>query len=450
MTLFDLAYLTLAPVALPGIVYRRVFYGKYRESLPGMFGRQWQRSDHWAAGSLWVHAVSVGECMAAKALIPLLRKAFPELPCLLTTVTETGQAEARKLVPAQVDEVTFYPADLSWVVKRFLATYQPRLMVIMETELWPNALQLAAKSGTVIALANGRITEKSFRSYLRVRRFLREPLARIDAFCMQTNDDAQRIIALGAPPERVHVTGNCKFDIPYRPPSQERLEELRSMMHLSAEHPLIVVGSTHSGEEEIVLAAFRQVRASDPSVRLVLVPRHPERFEAVWQMLRRTEFRCLRVSDGARTDESSEGSPDVVLVDRMGLLVDLYALATVALVAGSFVPGIGGHNLLEAAIHGVPVVYGPYMEKQPELTRILSPENGGVIAPPQSLHAVLSDFLASPERCRHHGELARRAAMSQHGAASKTVDIIVQAYASRFGARRSQCLPDDVSKQSGA
>jgi len=431
MTRYDLAYLALTPVALPGIVYKRIAHGKYRESLPGMFGRNWQPEERWAHGSLWVHAVSVGECVAAKALLPLLRRALPELPCVLTTVTETGQATARSIASSLADAITYYPADFSWVVARFLDVYRPRIFVIMETELWPNAIEQAASRGSLVVLANGRISEKSFTSYRRLRSVFRRPLGRIGAFCMQSADDAQRIVEIGAPPERVHVTGNCKFDVPYAQPDAAQLAHLRDMLGIPPGAPLIVVGSTHPGEEEIALEAFRRVRERFRDARLVIVPRHPERFDAVWQQLKATNFVVRRVSDGAQNGGPATAMPDVVLVDRMGLLTELYALATVALVAGSFVPGIGGHNLLEAAIHGVPVVYGPHMHKQPELTRILSPAQGGIVADRATLGDTLAALLADPDLRWRHGELVRTAACSQQGAARKTVEIITSLYEGR-------------------
>lgn len=433
MTRFDVAYCALAPIFAPAILYRRIAHAKYRQSLPGMFGRFWQprEDERWRQGSLWIHAVSVGECVAAKALVPRLKGRFCSLPLVFTTVTETGQATAAKLFRDLADEITYYPADFSWVVERFLGCYRPRLLVIMETELWPNAIELAHRRQCVVAVANGRISEKSFRSYLRLRRFFVRPLSKISAFCMQTAEDAERIIRIGAPADRVFVTGNCKFDVAYTSPSAERLADLREMLRLAPDKVVIVVGSTHAGEEEIVLNAMRTLKERGIAAQLVLVPRHPERFEGVWQLAAKSGFSAFRLSTGETITVSDSGSssntPEVILVDKMGILSELYALATVALVAGSFVPGIGGHNLLEAAIHGVPVVYGPYMDKQPELARILSPENGGIIADRYSLADSLCRLLDDRQLRNQLGRQVREAALSQQGAAERTVEIIVQA-----------------------
>ncbi|MCX7625210.1 MAG: 3-deoxy-D-manno-octulosonic acid transferase [Candidatus Sumerlaeaceae bacterium] len=433
MTRFDLAYSALVPFFAPVIFYRRMAYGKYRQSLPGMFGRFWRQheTDPWRNGSIWLHAVSVGECVAAKALVPKIKARFPDFPFVLTTVTETGQATAVKLFQDTVDEITYYPADFSWVVERFLQCYRPRLLVIMETELWPNALEAAYRRACAVVVANGRISEKSFRSYFRLRRLFERPLSKISAFCMQTPADAERIIQIGAPAERVFVTGNCKFDVTYSSPSPARLAELREMLRLEPSRPVIVAGSTHAGEEEIILSAFRKLKECGLAAQLVLVPRHPERFESVWQLVAKSGFSAFRVSKAetlpATARNSATTGADVILVDQMGILAELYAIATVAVVAGSLVPGIGGHNLLEAAIHGVPVVYGPYMEKQPELTRILSPENGGIMADGESLADTLFRLMRDEQWRSEIGRKVRVAAHSQQGAAERTLEIIVEA-----------------------
>lgn len=444
MTRFDIAYCALAPIFAPAILYRRMAHGKYSQSLPGMFGRFWQPQEdaRWRQGSLWLHAVSVGESVAAKALVPRLKARFRSLPLVFTTVTETGQATAAKLFHDLADVITYYPADFSWVVERFLGCYRPRLLVIMETELWPNAIEAAHRRQCVVALANGRISEKSFRSYLRLRCFFERPLSKISAFCMQTVEDAERIIRIGAPRERVFITGNCKFDVAYTCPSSERLAHLREMLCLAPDRAVIVVGSTHAGEEEIVLNALRTVNERGIAAQLVLVPRHPERFEVVWQLVAKSGFSAFRLSTGEvltlPQGGSSSRTPEVILVDKMGLLAELYALATVAVVAGSLAPGIGGHNLLEAAIHGVPVVYGPYMDKQPELARILSPQNGGIIADGNTLGDTLCRLLHDGELRNQLGTQVRAAALSQQGAAERTVEIIAQA------AKNSGAFPEDA------
>ncbi len=423
MTIYDLFYLGLTPVAAPVLAWRAAMRGKYRESLPGMLGRGLDGEDpaDWAGGSVWVHAVSFGETMAAKAMLPLLRSRFEKTPLLVTTVTETGQGAARALVPSLADAARYFPADFSWVVRRFLRTFRPRVFIPMETEIWPNTLNLAADAGTKIVVMNGRVSPKSFQSYRRLGSLIRGPLSRVSAFCMQTDQDAERLGELCGDPSRVFVTGNCKFDTEIPPLDEVARCALREELGVPQSAPVVVAGSTHPGEEEIVLSAFEVIRKSVPDAVLVLVPRHPERFAGVWEMLARSGDTARRFSDGAT---NGAGPPSVVLVDRMGMLVRLYGIAAVAVVAGSFVPGIGGHNVLEAAAHGVPVVYGPHMNKQPDMVRILDAANGGTIADGQGLGTAVVRLLEDPDSALRLGLLGRAAVLRNRGSAARNMAIL--------------------------
>jgi len=424
VTLYDFAYLGLTPVAAGVLTYKSLRYGKYRESTPAMFGRLLQQEDPamWRNGSVWVHAVSVGEVIAAKAMLPLLKQKFPHLPLLLTTHTETGQAQARQLEGHGADAVRYYPVDFSWVVREFAVTYKPKLFIPMETELWPNSLNIFAEHGAKIFVLNGKISAGSFRSYNRFRGLLREPLSKVTAFCVQTEADRKRIETLTGGAVPVEVTGNCKFDVPAPRFSPESMDALRQRLGLAPDRRLVVVGSTHEGEEPIVLDAWAKVREQAPDAVMVLVPRHPERFDTVWNVLQQRGFPTRRSSSaqGAAAD-----TPSVILVDEMGVLVQMYGLANVAVVAGSFVEGIGGHNLMEPAIQGVPVVYGPYMKKQPDMTRILDAENGGarVSGADQLADEILTLLKDSAEATRR-GELGRKAFLRNRGAAQRNIEVI--------------------------
>lgn len=422
MTRFDLVYLGLSPLAVPLLLYKRVRYGKYRESMPGMFGRGIDREprEPWKNGCVWVHAVSVGEVLAAKAMLQPLRQKFPDLPILLTTVTETGQAQARSLPEGLVDAVRFYPADFSWVVQRFIEIYKPKVFIPMETELWPNALQMLGESGVKIFVLNGKISEKSGRQYMRVREILHKPLSQITAFCMQTEKDAERIVALTGTKKNVFVTGNCKFDIPYESLSPFRSGELRKQCGIATAEPVIVAGSTHPGEEEIVLNEFKRVLEQQPAV-LAVVPRHPERFDEAWRIVSASGLPALRLNTRERT--MPDEPPRVVLIDRMGLLSELYGIATLSLVCGSFVPGIGGHNLLEAAAHSVPVLFGPFADKQPDMVRILT-NHGGFQVAPEKLGATMLHLLQNEGLRRGQGEKAREAVMQNRGSAQRNIEMI--------------------------
>lgn len=389
-----------------------------------MLGRKLEQEDPavWKEGSVWVHAVSVGEVIAAQAMLPLLKERFPNLPLLLTTHTETGQAQARRLHANGADEVRYYPADLSWVVRRFARTYRPRLFIPMETELWPNALNIFHEMGTKTFVLNGKISERSFRSYSRLKPVFRHPLSRISAFCVQTEADKERIESLTDRASPVVVTGNCKFDVPAPEVSSARLAELRRLVGVGLDQPVVVVGSTHPGEEEIVLQAWQRVAGEIPGATMLLVPRHPERFDGVWDHISRSGFAARRLSNGSM---SGDGPASIILIDQMGLLSELYALSTASVVAGSFVEGIGGHNLMEAAIHGVPVVYGPHMRQQPDMKRILSPENGGTVAvTAEELAEALLLLLSDRQEGLRRGMLGRTAFERNRGAAQRNMEVI--------------------------
>lgn len=425
MTRYDLAYLALAPLAGSVLVYKRMCHGKYRESAPAMFGRRLHQepSDLWRKGSVWVHAVSVGEVIAAKAMLPLLRKQFPGLAILLTTHTETGQAQARSLDASVVDAVRFFPVDLSWVVQRFVQTYRPRIFICMETELWPNAIELIAAGGAKIFVLNGKISARSFRSYYRFRSILRRPLSRVSAFCMQTAADVERIAALSGSPDRIHLTGNCKFDALPEPLSDDSKALLRRETGLSFSAPAVIAGSTHQGEEEIVLRAWKTVLSKLLNPVLLLAPRHPERFNQAWEVICGSGIPARRLSDGTR---SGSGDERIILIDRMGILSRLYAVGSAAIVCGSLVPGIGGHNLLEAATHGVPVLYGPYMEKQPDMVRILSADHGGTQTSEASLAQDIIALLTDQEKAESLGGAAQAAANANKGSAARNMEIITR------------------------
>lgn len=425
LTVYDLFYLALTPAVAPMLAYKALTKGKYRESAPAMLGRQLAAEDPrpWENGSLWMHGVSVGEVLAGKCMLPHLHAAFPQFPRLVTTVTETGQQQARSLVPDLAEAVRYYPLDFSWVVKRFTQVYRPRMMVLMETELWPNALRIVSDSGAKIFVLNGVLSEKSYAGYSKVAGLLREPLSRVSAFCMQTQKDAERIAALAGSDKNVFVTGNCKFDSPDDMLAEQRKAELRAMCGLSPKSRVVVVGSTHPGEEEFVFEAVREVSRHTSDVVFLLAPRHPERFGKVWEMITAQQLPARRLSDAP-----IEVPSGILLVDRMGILSQLYAIADVAVVAGSFVPNVGGHNLLEAAVHAVPVVYGPYMHKQPDMVRILGAEDGGVRVAGENLGKAILDLLDHPEVASQKGDLGRSAVLRNRGAATRNIDIMMRSF----------------------
>ena len=307
-------------------------------------------------GGIWVHAVSVGESIAAAPMIRGLLARYPQLPITVTCMTPTGSERIQALFANEPRiQHCYLPYDLPCAAKRFLDRVQPKLAVIMETELWPNHIHQCAKRGIPVALANARLSARSAKGYGRFAKLTAPMLAEMSLFAVQTETEAERFRSLGARPETVEVTGSIKFDLTIDPQLLERAVELRGQWR-ALERPVWIAASTHDGEDEVVLAAHRQLLASHPDALLILVPRHPERFNSVFGLCQQQGFATVRRSSG----DAVSANTSVLLGDTMGELLFLYALADSAFVGGSLVPN-GGHNLLEPAALAKPVLSGPHL-----------------------------------------------------------------------------------------
>ncbi|WP_095180981.1 lipid IV(A) 3-deoxy-D-manno-octulosonic acid transferase [Pseudomonas sp. Irchel 3F6] len=307
-------------------------------------------------GGIWVHAVSVGESIAAAPMIRALLERYPTLPITVTCMTPTGSERIQALFANEARiQHCYLPYDLPCAAARFLDRVQPRLAVIMETELWPNHIHQCAKRGIPVALANGRLSQRSAKGYGRFSKLTAPMLAEMSLLAVQTAAEAQRFRDLGARPETVEVTGSIKFDLTIDPQLLQRAAELRSRWQ-AQDRPVWIAASTHEGEDEVVLEAHRRLLGSHPDALLILVPRHPERFNSVFDLCQREGFATVRRSTGANVDAQTS----VLLGDTMGELLFLYALADSAFVGGSLVPN-GGHNLLEPAALAKPVLSGPHL-----------------------------------------------------------------------------------------
>ncbi|WP_085667716.1 MULTISPECIES: lipid IV(A) 3-deoxy-D-manno-octulosonic acid transferase [unclassified Pseudomonas] len=307
-------------------------------------------------GGIWVHAVSVGESIAAAPMIRALLQRYPQLPITVTCMTPTGSERIHAMFANEPRiQHCYLPYDLPCAAARFLDRVQPKLAVIMETELWPNHIHQCAKRGIPVALANGRLSERSAKGYGRFNKLTAPMLAEMSLFAVQTEAEAQRFRDLGARAETVEVTGSIKFDLTVDPQLLQRAAELRGQWQ-ALERPVWIATSTHEGEDEVVLNAHRRLLANHPDALLILVPRHPERFNSVFELCQREGFATVRRSTGASVDAQTS----VLLGDTMGELLFLYALADSAFVGGSLVAN-GGHNLLEPAALAKPVISGPHL-----------------------------------------------------------------------------------------
>jgi 3-deoxy-D-manno-octulosonic-acid transferase len=367
--------------------------------------------------SIWVHAVSVGEVQASQPLVRALLARYPGVPLVLTTVTPTGAARARALFgDAMIHR--YVPYDLPGAVRRFFDRVRPRLAVILETELWPNLFAECGERGVPLVLASARVSERSVRRYRRLVPLFRATLAHGIVIGAQSQADADRFLSIGASPGRTRVTGNVKFDFELAPDVPGRGRAWREQN--AAGRPVWVAGSTHEGEEELMLDAHAVVRERFPDALLVLVPRHPPRFEAVRALLEKRGVAYVQRSKGDAVRQAAA----VVLGDTMGELMTFYAAADVAFVAGSLVP-IGGHNLLEPASLGVPILAGPHNFNAEDVFRKLE-EAGAVrtVADAVGLGKAVSDLLADPAARRRMGDRGLGVLGDNRGAVARLLDLI--------------------------
>jgi 3-deoxy-D-manno-octulosonic-acid transferase len=370
---------------------------------------------------LWIHAVSVGEVLAAKPLVKALASRCPALPLVVSTVTVTGQALAIREF-AGTASIIYFPFDWDFSVRRFLTRVGPRAVVLLETELWPNFLKNCSGAAIPVFLVNGRISDKSMRRYRRVRWFASRMMGSLDGIGAQTDGDRNRMVELGAREEGVSVTGNLKYDIAAPPidPDDELLRFVRAALGLGRDTPLIVVGSSMKDEEKSFLDAFDAARQRVPGAKLILAPRHPERFDEVAGLLASRKFSFCRRS-GCSSDPRE--SCDVLLLDTIGELRRIYSLATIAVIGGSFLP-CGGHNLLEPASLGKAVVFGPEMGNFREMAQLFLKRGAARQCPPGALAEVLAELLENEQARALLGERALLTFRDNQGATERTLRIL--------------------------
>jgi 3-deoxy-D-manno-octulosonic-acid transferase len=410
-------------VVSPYFLYQAVRHKKYIGSLRQRLGDLPITLNVDGEPSIWIHAVSVGEALTARALIADLRAQYPRLRLFLSTTTIAGQAVAAKHLQ-QVDAVFYFPFDWAWTVRRTLAIVKPRLFVMMETEIWPNLLRECRARSVKTVVVNGRISARSYPRYRLVRPLFRRVLADIDRFCMQSEESAQRIVDLGADPGRVTVTGSLKFDSLDTPAplSHGRPRELVLRCFRVAPHRLVVVaGSTMRQEEAAVLRAFARVRSMSPGALLVIAPRQRERFDEVERLALDEGFSVSRRSNLA---VDSEPRTDVVVLDTFGELAQVYQLATMAFVGGSLVDH-GGHNILEPAVFGKPIVFGPHMHNFREIAETFLAHQAAVqVQSDRELEEVMRNLAADPVRRAALGAAARALVEANRGAKAKTLAVV--------------------------
>ncbi len=405
-------------LSLPYWLYQILRHGKYRTGFAERIGKVPARlvTGDGSRAVIWVHAVSVGEVLAVSGLVEEMRRNLSQHRVVISTTTDTGQELARKRFGEE--NVFYFPMDFAFAIRPYLSALQPRLVVLAETEFWPNFLRLAEASGARIAVVNGRISDRSWPNYSRFRWALRRMLAQVDLFLVQTQTDSTRLQSIGADAGRVQVTGNLKFDLsPSSPPAI--VESLRQSLALEGAGPVIVCGSTVEDEEPPLLKAFENVRVQHPRAVMILAPRRPERFDEVAILVQQMGIPLWRRSRWH--GEALAGG--VLLVDSIGELAALYALADVAFVGGSLVPR-GGHNIIEPAQHGVAIVVGNHTENFRDIVGLFQSRDAVRIVGVAELPLTLMHLLANDAERRDLGRRAEETMRSQTGATARTLDAV--------------------------
>ena len=423
-TIYSVSIVLFIAILSPYFLYQALRYRKYIRNLPQRLGYLPLSFNFDAEESIWIQAVSVGEVLTVRALLPQLRERYPRLRIFVSTTTMTGQNVARTNVQG-VDGVFYFPLDLPFVVRRTLAVVKPRLFIMMETELWPNLLRECRRAGVKTGVVTGRISARSHPRYMLARRFFRRVLNDVDRCCMQSEESARRIIEIGAPRERVTVTGSLKFDsleIPGSVPDRGHNRVLR-YFRIPPERPVIIAASTLRGEEEPVLDAFQRIRATWGNALLIIAPRKPERFVEAERLAQQRGWRVARRKE---LPVDAEPRVDVVILDTIGELAQLYQIATLVFVGGSLADA-GGHNILEPAVFGKPIVFGPHMHNFAEISRTFLENRGAVqVHSATGLETVLVDLLSDPVRRASLGAAARALVEANRGARQRSLAVITQ------------------------
>lgn len=429
MTLYSALLVMALVVGSPFWLLQMAVSGRYRAGLSGRLGRVPAGLREAVRGRevVWLHAVSVGEVMAAVEVVQGLVEARPELLVAVSTTTKTGQELAKQRMRGM--PVFYLPLDFSYVVRRYLRVLRPRVLVLMESELWPNLLRECGRSGVPVAVVNARVSDRSFPRYLLLRRLWRPLLQRVSVFLAQGEETAERLGAIGVDPERVSVVGNLKYDV-RASAGNAMVERLRERMPEGAR--VLVCGSTLDGEEAMLLAAWAGIAAQEPGAVMVLAPRHPERFGRVAAMVREAGFAVWRASE---LGTERFGGGDVVVLDTIGDLAAVYSIGSAAFVGGSLVTA-GGHNPLEPARFGVPVVIGSDFTNFREVVEKMQAVDGICVVTREQMPAALLRLLSDPVEAQALGSRGQRVFAKEAGATARTVETLMSLLESAGTERR--------------
>ena len=418
-SLYSLLLFLALIVSTPWWLLQMLRHGKYRTGWGERLGRVPQRLLHDAGGpTIWIHAVSVGEVLAISRVVEELKAQLPGWRIVVSTTTDTGQKLARQRFGE--NNVFYLPLDLPFAVRPFWQALSPKLLVLAESEFWPNLLRWARLSGAAVAVVNARVSDRSLPGYLRFRKLLQPVMRDLDLFLAQSDEDARRLVQIGALAERVHISGNLKFEVKL-PAKSDIVGQFRNTIQRERIGPIIVAGSTLEGEDALLVEMFRSVVTEYPGALLVLAPRHPERFDAVADLLASSGIRYQRRS---QWDGSEPMAGGVFLLDTIGELASLYEFADATFIGGSLVPR-GGHNVLEAAQFGKAILVGPHTENFRDIIEILCRADALRVVTPQSLTPTVLQLLENHDERAALGQRALEVMRSQQGATERTVNALL-------------------------
>ena len=414
--LYDLFYVLVLLLILPYLIYRMLTSPKHRAGLSQRIGNIPRWPDR--GPRIWIHGVSVGEVLAAKSLVDVLERELPDHEIVISTTTKTGQEVARKHYPGK--RAFYYPLDFSWSTRRVMRCVRPEAVILMELEIWPNFLLSTSATQVPVLLVNGRISHKSFRQYILLQRVIPEPMDRVQLYCVQTKTYAERFREVGVKPDRIHITGTMKFDTIPTEGVDELRAEMRRELGIESGDRVLLAGSTHPTEEETLYGIFEELVREHPEFRFVVVPRHPERLDEAEEMLTR------RGATVVRRTELTDGIPGrpVVLVDTMGELARIYAVADLVFVGGSLIPR-GGQNMMEPAGLGRAVIFGPHIQNFQESVDILLDAGAALmVRDAGELREAVFRMVREPDLATSMGERARQVVIDNKGASARIMNLI--------------------------
>jgi 3-deoxy-D-manno-octulosonic-acid transferase len=419
---YDLLFLIFAVFYLPVFLFKKKFHAGFAMRM-GFLPRIIEQD-----APIWVHAVSVGEAMSIRHLVENLKEKFPQKDFIISTVTPTGNKIARSFA-GKNDVVIYLPLDFSWIVRGVIDRLSPSLFVIAETEIWPNLITCLHKKNIPIAIVNTRISDRSFKKYLLAKFLVKPVLDKISVFCVQTPEDGLRLEQLGVATKKIKLTGNMKFDIKIRDYEELKKDyaDYRVKLGLGIKEKLLVAASTHPGEEEEVLKVYLNLRISFPDLRLLVAPRHPERSESLVKLINKYPFlQARRISQLPRLNASNapEAHKQVFILDTIGQLMYFYAIADIVFVGGSLVKN-GGHNILEPASLGKPILFGRHMFNFRDIADMFVKNNAGIMVnDPQELEIELKKILEDKLKIIELGNASRKVILENQGATAKNTEAI--------------------------